>query len=301
MNSRCLARLMALIVLLLALPVVAEDLPKVSTEEAMKHVTKSVQAKYPVMASTANIQGKVLVEATISPEGKVSHVHLISGHPLLAQPALDAVRQWKFLPFALNGQAVTVQTTLPVLFYLGPDADLEDKYHMQLTVCAEQLQAQRYNEAGATCNEALESGKRIKNDYQRIEGYKYAARAAFYLNHYDDAAQLFQERLRLAGANLPGDDPELFKAHLELATAWFRAGKLDKADEELTATEKQLSVMQESLDHHRGGYTAEALSRNQSDLNENSRDVFQHHAQILRKLGRNSEAEAMEKKAAEVK
>src|SRR6185437_8580537 len=180
MNSRSiLACLTVAFVLLLVLTVLAEDLPKIPTDDAMKHVIKSVAAKYPTMAAAANIQGKVMIEATISREGKVSHVRVISGHPLLAAAAVDAVLQWEFQPFLLNGRPITVQTIVPVPFNLGPEADLDEKYQKQLYVCAEQLQAERYSDARISCNEALESGKRIKSDFQKIEGYKYAARAAY--------------------------------------------------------------------------------------------------------------------------
>lgn len=302
MNSRSsVACLMFACVLLLALPVLAEDLPKISSEEAMKHVIKSIPAKYPIMAATANIQGKVMVEATISPEGKVSHVRVISGHPMLAQAALDAVRQWTFQPFLLNGRPLAVQATVPVLFHLGTEADLEEKYQKQLAVCADHIRAERYNDAGVSCNEALESAKRIPYDFQKIEGYKYAARAAYYLNRYDEAVQLFQERLRLAAANVPAGDEELYQSHYELAGAWFKAGKPDQADGELTATEQQLSLVQEYLNRHGSEFKPEALAREQSDLNAKLRDTFQHHAKVLRELGRNSEADAMEKKAAGLK
>lgn len=302
MNSRSIVTcLMFTAVLLLCLPVVAEDMPKIGTEEAMKHLLESVPAKYPTMAARANIQGKVMVEATVSPEGKVSHVRLVSGHPLLAPAALDAVRQWKFQPFLLNAQPVTVLTTLPVLFNLGPDADLEDKYQKQLYVCAEQLQAGRYNDAGMSCNEALESAKRIPYGFQKIGGYKYAARAAYYLNRYDEAVQLFQERLRLAEANVPPGDDELYYGHSELATAWFHAGKPDQSDVELTAAEKQLAVVQAELDRDRNEFKPEALEKEQSDLNAKLREDLQYHAKVLRQLGRNSEADEMEKKAAGLK
>jgi len=302
MNSRSTVTcLMSIVVLLLALPVVAEDLPKIATEVAMKHVLKSVPAKYPAMAAAANIQGKVMVEATISAEGQVSHVRLLSGHPLLAPAALDAVLQWKFQPFLLNGKPLSVMATVPVLFNLGAEADLEEKYQKQLYVCAEQLQAERYNDAGVSCDEALQSGRRIKSDFQKIEGYKYAARAAYYLDRYDEAVQLFQERLRLAEANVPPGDNELYNAHSELATAWFHAGKPDQSDLELTAAEKQLSVVQDYLDRHGSEFKPEALSKEQSDLNAKIREDLQYHAKVLRQLGRNREADEMEKKAAGLK
>lgn len=73
---------------------------------------------YPPMAKQARIQGVVRLEATISPEGRVTNLKVISGHPLLVQAALDAVRQWAYKPTVLNGEAVEVITTIDVNFTL---------------------------------------------------------------------------------------------------------------------------------------------------------------------------------------
>jgi len=74
---------------------------------------------YPPMAKQARIQGVVRLEATISPEGRVTNLKVISGHPLLVQAALDAVKQWVYKPTLLYGEAVEVITTIDVNFTLN--------------------------------------------------------------------------------------------------------------------------------------------------------------------------------------
>ena len=76
---------------------------------------------YPEIAKRARIQGDVRLQAVITPEGTIAQLTVISGHPLLAPAALDAVRQWRFRPYLLNGQAVPVETTITVNFRLGAD------------------------------------------------------------------------------------------------------------------------------------------------------------------------------------
>jgi protein TonB len=70
------------------------------------------------MARIAHIQGDVVLQATISKNGTVENLHAISGHPILIQAALDAVRQWKYKPYVLNGEPVEVETTIKVQFHM---------------------------------------------------------------------------------------------------------------------------------------------------------------------------------------
>jgi len=74
---------------------------------------------YPPLARQARIQGNVVLHAIISKDGRVEQLSVISGHPLLIQSALDAVRQWRYQPTTLNGDAVEVDTTITVTFTMG--------------------------------------------------------------------------------------------------------------------------------------------------------------------------------------
>jgi TonB family protein len=80
---------------------------------------KNVAPKYPEIAQSTRVQGVVIIEATIDPEGKVSDARIIQSIPLLDQAALDAVRQWEYTPTVLNGVAVPVIMTVTVNFTLS--------------------------------------------------------------------------------------------------------------------------------------------------------------------------------------
>jgi protein TonB len=71
---------------------------------------------YPPLAKQARIQGVVLLEAVISKDGAIDNLRVISGHPLLTQAAIDAVKQWRYKPTLLNGEPVEVVTTITVNF-----------------------------------------------------------------------------------------------------------------------------------------------------------------------------------------
>jgi protein TonB len=74
---------------------------------------------YPVIAKTAGVSGTVALAATISRVGAIENLRVLSGHPMLRQAAIDAVQNWRYRPYLLNGQPVQVETTINVVFSLG--------------------------------------------------------------------------------------------------------------------------------------------------------------------------------------
>jgi protein TonB len=81
--------------------------------------TKDVRPSYPPIAQSARVQGIVIIEATIGPNGQVQDARVLRSIPLLDQAALDAVRQWVFTPTLLNGVPVPVIMTVTVQFTLS--------------------------------------------------------------------------------------------------------------------------------------------------------------------------------------
>lgn len=78
-----------------------------------------VQPVYPPIAQAARVQGIVIIEATLSADGRVMNATVLRSVPLLDHAALDAVRQWEFTPTMLNGVAVPVVMTVTVSFVLS--------------------------------------------------------------------------------------------------------------------------------------------------------------------------------------
>lgn len=79
----------------------------------------NVQPQYPGGARQARVQGSVVLKAVIDKNGDVEQLTLVSGHPLLAPAAIEAVKQWKYKPYLLNGEAVKVETQIIVNFQLS--------------------------------------------------------------------------------------------------------------------------------------------------------------------------------------
>lgn len=78
-----------------------------------------VQPLYPPLARQTRISGTVKLHAIIGKNGAVEQLQVVSGHPLLVQSALDAVRQWRYQPTLLNGDPVEVDTEIDVIFSLA--------------------------------------------------------------------------------------------------------------------------------------------------------------------------------------
>ncbi len=75
-----------------------------------------VEPTYPTMGRAMNLQGAVQLRATVTPKGTVAKMSVVRGQPVLAQAAMDAVRQWRYEPFALNGQPVQMDVDIIVYF-----------------------------------------------------------------------------------------------------------------------------------------------------------------------------------------
>ena len=78
-----------------------------------------VQPLYPPLARQARIQGQVVIRAVISRNGMIENLQVLSGHPMLVQAAIDAVKQWRYRPYFLNGEPVEVETQVTVNFLLS--------------------------------------------------------------------------------------------------------------------------------------------------------------------------------------
>lgn len=99
--------------------VAAPQRVRVSQGVSQGLLVKKVQPTYPPLARQARIQGTVVLQAEISKDGTIENLRLISGHPMLAPAAIEAVKQWRYRPYMLNGEPVAVETTVMVNFTLS--------------------------------------------------------------------------------------------------------------------------------------------------------------------------------------
>jgi periplasmic protein TonB len=78
-----------------------------------------VEAEYPQIARVARITGSVQLRAIIGKDGTIKELEATSGHPILVKSAIEAVKQWQYRPYLLNGEAVEVETNITVSFNIA--------------------------------------------------------------------------------------------------------------------------------------------------------------------------------------
>ena len=103
------------------------NIPKIATPQRVRvssgvaagSILNRVEPTYPPLAKQARIQGTVILHALISKDGSIEGLTLVSGHPMLAPSAIEAVKRWKYKPYLLNNEPVEVDTTIEVHFNLN--------------------------------------------------------------------------------------------------------------------------------------------------------------------------------------
>jgi TonB family protein len=92
---------------------------KIGNTVTSAKIKLKVNPVYPAEARENGIEGTVRLHPIIAKDGSILQLEVISGHPMLTQAALDAVKQWKYEPTLLNGQPVEVDTEIAVVFQLN--------------------------------------------------------------------------------------------------------------------------------------------------------------------------------------
>jgi len=89
------------------------------TADAAEVVSQPVKPSYPLLARQMKVQGSVILQALIGRDGTIQDLHVLSGPPILASAAQEAVRQWRFKPHYMGGEAVETQAKITVNFTIS--------------------------------------------------------------------------------------------------------------------------------------------------------------------------------------
>ncbi|HEY6350540.1 MAG TPA: TonB family protein [Candidatus Angelobacter sp.] len=223
------------------LATVAASLPdqpvRVESQEASQNLVKKIDPTLPQLAKqVGGIGGSVVLDATISAEGKVTSVKAISGHPMLIQCVMDAVRQWEYKPFLRGGQPTAVVTRIEWVFpsphTKSEEAALRD-YYPAFERCDRLLQEQRYTEAETKCSEAVELADQLppQRVLERSSSREFLANSLLDQHNISESIPIYEKALEIRGTTEGNDhDADFAWYNANLARAYFLAGQLDKAD-----------------------------------------------------------------------
>jgi protein TonB len=95
-----------------------DGIKKVTLAEANAAVTSKTAPEYPAIGRQLKIEGRVELEAVVAENGMVEKVNIVSGNPVLTKPAAEAVKHWKFTPFADGGKPCKAIAPLSISFKL---------------------------------------------------------------------------------------------------------------------------------------------------------------------------------------
>ena len=102
-----------------SVPKLANQKLRVSSGVAQGQLLARVNPQYPTAARQERVEGTVVLQAVIDKDGSVKKLTVVSGPNMLTKAAMDAVRQWRYKPFTLNGESVEADTQINVNFKLG--------------------------------------------------------------------------------------------------------------------------------------------------------------------------------------
>ncbi len=268
----------------------------VQGRKAEQNLVKKVEPIYPPLAKQVRIQGKVKVQVVISKTGMVESVNVVSGHPLLVQAAIDAVKQWQYKPFLADGQPVTASTEVEVPFSLGiPDATYKTEqktsevFFKRQDECRELLKTQKYTEAEAPCTSLVELAEKLPKERQleRMTANELAGHAVLYQKKFDEALSFFQSELAIGKASLKPTDAELGYAYHHVGLAYYAVGNLQKAQPYYEKSESTLRAAREHMDGE--------FFKNQ--YAKDIQGVLREYIVILRQTGQEDAAAQAQKRA----
>ena len=103
-----------------------QEPPRIGPVPAAANLMTRIDPVYPALARAARVQGAVTINVMIDKEGRVTNPRVVTGHVLLNDSALEAVRQWRYAPYLLNGQPTEIVTEVRMRFSLSESTPVSD-------------------------------------------------------------------------------------------------------------------------------------------------------------------------------
>jgi TonB family protein len=213
--------------------------PTVLPDKAKENLVTFVQPDYPPLAKAARIQGIVHASVVIDETGNVKTLRLISGHPMLAPAALEAIGKWKYKPFQLDGKATSVQTEVQVSIpekVSQSDIDLERKFQ-ELYWVNERAGREALNRGDlATAEAKLQVARSVaeeRGDFKWLELADILSMLAAVKEgqkDYPGAESLLKQSLAIHLKHQHPDEAEVAGVEFNLAALYVQLQRLSEAE-----------------------------------------------------------------------
>jgi len=257
----------------------------IAPSDARAKLASAPEPAYPLFAKAAGVAGAVHYEIDISPDGRVAAARLIHGSPMLEQTARDAIMQWRFSPFHVDGRVVPARTIVTVTFGQPVPSGIAsafDRFTDAMLRCADDSRRSAFTQAEVHCSAAIAVATELASfdrtsDARPMRLYGEALAA---LERHEAAVTQFENvvaRLR----QLPVFSLDRALALRDLGGSLATLGRDDDALRAYRQADQQLS---EALD---------GSARNtpfRAETIENLHSFLPRYALLLDKAGRTAEA-----------
>jgi Gram-negative bacterial TonB protein C-terminal len=286
-------------------------IPKVGQEELASHLMTYVAPVYSTSAISSHIQGDVVANVEISPDGLVRFTRVISGPPALRQVVVTALKQWRYSPFHVASGTIAVtgdvlvsftlldkpavhtpheasangsySVTLPPPDHRGePDAEIANRFDIPWETCTRGVIAQATDESTASaCRQAASIAAEFPKDRrfrERRMAYVYAATAYGNIHDFETALQYADKAVEIAALEHADNSGS--------AAAYSIRAKIRAFSGDVEGGNQDISVAEGFC---RSGGLSAALKTN-----------LEFHAELLKRMNRPQEAEAKLEEAAKL-
>jgi len=229
---------------------------RISPEEAARHVLKSPDPPYPPLAAATRIQGNVILELRIDESGAPTVSRLVSGHPMLAPAAIEAVKQWKYKPFVLDGKPTVAKTLVMVTFGQPANHGAADSAEMvfQNNFWTSEEAAEAAMSKGdfphaeehlSHAGGLVSSDKEMRHIEERWQWMTTLGRLRMMQQKYGEAEQLYKNALSLReNSREDRDSPRIATSLANLAVLYAEEKKIDMARDHAT---RALAIFQKNF------------------------------------------------------
>jgi TonB family protein len=271
----------------------------VPAEEAAAHVTRWNKPEYPALARVAHLQGDVVIQVSISKTGAVSNARVKSGHPMLAQLAVEAVQEWRFRPFEVEGKTAAVEALLKIQFPPGdsPEEIKESpekigEFSSVISTCRDDILDHKPVEAEPICRNAIALANALgpRRRLEKLDAYQQTGHALFLQNKFAEALENYQQELLIANQAVEPHGAEIAAAHRHVGNSLWGTGQKEEARVEYEQAENVYAAAE--------GNTDSTVLKN--EYAKNRKAILHDHAVMLRQMGQNEEAEFLERQSAAI-
>jgi TonB family protein len=264
--------------------------------EGTRHLLPHAEPLYPPIAKAAHVQGSVLLHADVDEKGAVTKVEVIGGPPMLRGAATDAVKQWKYKPFEVDGKPAAVRVVVSVPFSLGIPTSLEKSdnaigqaYFPKADECRAANAAGRWTDAVRTCGDLVVIADRFPEPSLRMNEIRGAhqnyGEALAFSGDLPNALVEFHKTTEVAEKSLTSRDAEYGSAYYWLAFGEHASKMQSEAERDYSKAEDSYRKAMENLPDMKqiyGRYLAHTLA---------------YHSVLAAQTGRENEAKAMQAEA----